>query len=81
MKLIVDISEGKWQSVLDGTWCGSQEIANGIPLDDLRSDIAGLEQNYRAYADYVRASVVSRIVKIIDGYSGDDLLEVKDGLR
>lgn len=32
MQILVEIDEKKWQSVLDGTWCGSAEIANGIPL-------------------------------------------------
>lgn len=31
MKLIVEISDEKWQRVKDGTWCGSEEIANGEP--------------------------------------------------
>lgn len=34
MKLLVEINERKWQSVQDGTWCGSQEIAMGQPLPD-----------------------------------------------
>lgn len=32
MKIVVELSDEKWQSVLDGTWCGSEEIAKGIPL-------------------------------------------------
>lgn len=70
MKLIIEISNAMYKNVQDGMYCGTlyDELRKGIPLDQLRSDIAGLEQNYRAYADYVRASVVSRIIKIIDGY-------------
>lgn len=84
MKLIIEISEEDFEKAKHGRAGVSvmrKAITNGVPLDQLRFDIAGLDQNYRAYADYVRASVVSRIIKIIDGYSGDDLLEVKDGLR
>ena len=33
MKLIVEISDEKWQRVKDGTWCGSEEIAKGTPLE------------------------------------------------
>lgn len=32
MQIVIDISEEKWKSVLDGTWCGSDEIAKGIPI-------------------------------------------------
>ena len=34
MKLLVEIDERKWQSVQDGTWCGSEEIARGQPIPD-----------------------------------------------
>ena len=39
MKLIIDIDDGKWQAVKDGTWCGSVEIANGTPLTEVFEDI------------------------------------------
>lgn len=34
MKLIIDLDERKWQSVKDGTWCGSEEIVNGAPIPE-----------------------------------------------
>ena len=33
MKLIVDITEGNWMAIQDGIWCGSEQIAKGIPFE------------------------------------------------
>ena len=41
MKLVIDISEGKWKSVQDGTWCGSEEILTATPLEKVLEDIKG----------------------------------------
>ena len=34
MRLVIELSDEKWQSVLDGTWCGSEEIMHGVPLEE-----------------------------------------------
>lgn len=34
MKLIIDLDARKWQSVQDGTWCGSEEISDGTPIPE-----------------------------------------------
>lgn len=45
MRIVIDLPEEKWQSVLDGTWCGSAEIAEGTPLTEVFEDIrAEIEQ-------------------------------------
>ena len=33
MKLIVEITDDNWKAIQDGTWCGSEEIAKGTPLE------------------------------------------------
>ena len=39
MKVVIDISDERWVSALDGTWCGSAEIPKGIPLENVLQDI------------------------------------------
>ena len=39
MQIVIDMPDEKWVKVLDGTWCGSKEIADGIPLDKVIEDI------------------------------------------
>lgn len=34
MKLIIDLDAQKWESVQDGTWCGSEEITKGTPIPE-----------------------------------------------
>ena len=34
MQLVIELSDENVKRVLDGTWCGSQEITKGIPLPD-----------------------------------------------
>ena len=32
MQIVIELTDEQWKSVKDGTWCGSKEILNGIPL-------------------------------------------------
>ena len=34
MKLIVEITDRQWQNIQEGIWCGSEEIAKGVPLSN-----------------------------------------------
>ena len=34
MQLVIELSDEKVKNVLNGTWCGSEEITKGIPLPD-----------------------------------------------
>lgn len=34
MQLVIELSDEKVKKILDGTWCGSEEITKGIPLPD-----------------------------------------------
>lgn len=33
MKLIIEIPEESWESIKQGTWCGSEYVAKGVPLE------------------------------------------------
>lgn len=41
MQIVIEISEEKWRRVLNGTWCGSKEISNGVPLSRIFDSIRG----------------------------------------
>ena len=32
MQIVIELTDEQWECVKDGTWCGSKEILNGIPL-------------------------------------------------
>ena len=32
MQLVIELTDEQWKCVQDGTWCGTKEILNGIPL-------------------------------------------------
>ena len=32
MQVVIELTDEQWKCVQDGTWCGSKEILNGIPL-------------------------------------------------
>lgn len=34
MQIVIELSDEKIKRVLDGTWCGSEEITKGIALPD-----------------------------------------------
>lgn len=69
MKLIIDIPEGMYQTVLDGTYCGSlyEELKNGIPipksfdLDGLKSDMKALRCGFPYGLDYLLDCLKQRL--------------------
>lgn len=32
MKIVIELTDEQWECVKNGTWCGSKEILDGIPL-------------------------------------------------
>lgn len=62
MKLIIDLDERKWQSVKDGTWCGSEEITQGTPLT-LCKDCKYFEYDSVANVDGIPLIVAHEICK------------------
>ena len=66
MKLIVDVTEKTWESIVQGTWCGSEIVARGVPFDSVVDNIkADIDELSRIHADgefYVTNFDVKRIV-------------------
>lgn len=70
MKVVIDISDERWVSALDGTWCGSAEIPKGIPLENVLQDIKAEIEETKA-----------EIIKVIRTQNRKNLLEYVNGLN
>ena len=72
VKLIIEIPKPMYESVQNGTYCGTlyKELKNGIPLDDVKAEIRELRDSWEKDCYHDEAEALNIALKIIDKHIG-----------
>ena len=80
MKIVIEIDDEKWVRALDGTWCGSEEITHGTPLEkvleDIKAEINTIDS--MSFGGGWASEMKSECLNVIDKHIGKENINEKN---